>query len=434
MRRTLTVDAFVQRLKSKKLSDSRTGQNVQYQVNDAAQAAFAIFFMQSASFLEGQRHLQQTKGKSNAETVFQMERIPTDTHIRNLLDPVDPRELSDEFRLLLDELAASGYLKEWQVLSRRLAFSLDGVYYFTSRRISCSHCQTRQLEEGQQLYMHSAITPVIVAPGQGHVLPYVPEFIVPQDGQEKQDCELNAAKRWVEREQATLRRHQAVLLGDDLYSKQPLCEMVLASQCDYIFVCHRESHPTLYAVVDAVDALGRLPTVSQRHWNGRHGEIWTYRYLNDVPLRSGEDALHANWCDVLITHEDTGAVLYRNEWVTSLPLTETQTPEIVACGRARWKSENENNNVLKNQGYHIAHNFGHGQAHLSTTLLTLNLLAFLLHTIAQVADEVYRQIRRALGPRRTFFNDIRALMRYLIFVDWDSLLRFMFVQLELEPD
>jgi len=434
MRRTLTVDAFVQRLKSKKLSDSRTGQNVQYQVNDAAQAAFAIFFMQSASFLEGQRHLQQTKGKSNAETVFQMERIPTDTHIRNLLDPVDPRELSDEFRLLLDELAASGYLKEWQVLSRRLAFSLDGVYYFTSRRISCSHCQTRQLEEGQQLYMHSAITPVIVAPGQGHVLPYVPEFIVPQDGQEKQDCELNAAKRWVEREQATLRRHQAVLLGDDLYSKQPLCEMVLASQCDYIFVCHRESHPTLYAVVDAVDALGRLPTVSQRHWNGRHGEIWTYRYLNDVPLRSGEDALHANWCDVLITHEDTGAVLYGNEWVTSLPLTETQTPEIVACGRARWKSENENNNVLKNQGYHIAHNFGHGQAHLSTTLLTLNLLAFLLHTIAQVADEVYRQIRRALGPRRTFFNDIRALMRYLIFVDWDSLLRFMFVQLELEPD
>jgi len=434
MRRTLTVDAFVQRLKSKKLSDSRTGQNVQYQVNDAAQAAFAIFFMQSASFLEGQRHLQQTKGKSNAETVFQMERIPTDTHIRNLLDPVDPRELSDEFRLLLDELAASGYLKEWQVLSRRLAFSLDGVYYFTSRRISCSHCQTRQLEEGQQLYMHSAITPVIVAPGQGHVLPYVPEFIVPQDGQEKQDCELNAAKRWVEREQATLRRHQAVLLGDDLYSKQPLCEMVLASQCDYIFVCHRESHPTLYAVVDAVDALGRLPTVSQRHWNGRHGEIWTYRYLNDVPLRSGEDALHANWCDVLITHEDTGAVLYRNEWVTSLPLTETQTPEIVTCGRARWKSENENNNVLKNQGYHIAHNFGHGQAHLSTTLLTLNLLAFLLHTIAQVADEVYRQIRRALGPRRTFFNDIRALMRYLIFVDWDSLLRFMFVQLELEPD
>jgi hypothetical protein len=219
-----------------------------------------------------------------------------------------------------------------------------------------------------------------------------------------------------------------------LYSKQPLCEQVLASQCDFIFVCHRDSHPTLYTVVDAVDALGRLPTLCQRHWNGRHGEIWTYRYLNDVPLRRGEDALQVNWCEVLITHEETGAVLYRNEWVTSLPLAESNTPEIVACARARWKSENENNNVLKNHGYHIDHNFGHGQEHLSATLLTLNLLAFLLHTIAQVADEVYQQIRRALGPRRTFFNDIRALMRYLVFPDWDSLLRFMFVQLDLVPD
>lgn len=434
MRRSLTVDAFIERLKSKELTDRRTGQNVQYRVNDAALAAFAIFYMQSGSFLAGQRHLQQTKGKSNAKAVFQMEHIPTDTHIRNLLDPVSPTELADEFQFLLDEMADSGYLNQWRVLKGRLAFSLDGVYYFSSQKISCRRCQTRELAEGERLYTHSAITPVVVAPGYGQVLPYVPEFIVPQDGEEKQDCEINAVKRWLQREQTVLRRYRAILLGDDLYSKQPLCGLVLANKGDFIFVCHRESHPALYAVVDAVDGLDQLPTICQRHWNGQHGEIWTYHYLNDVPLRGGEGALHLNWCDWVVTHEETGAVLYRNEWVTNLKLDETNTPEVVACGRARWKSENENNNVLKNHGYHIDHNFGHGQEHLSTTLLTLNLLAFLLHTIAQVADEVYQQIRRALGPRRTFFEDIRALMRYLIFSDWDSLLRFMFIQLELEPD
>jgi hypothetical protein len=434
MRQSLTVDAFVQRLKGKKLTDKRTGQNVQYQVNDAALAAFAIFFMQSASFLAGQRDLQRSKGKSNAQTVFQMAQIPTDTHIRNLLDPVAADEWSDEYRFLLNELAESGYLNEWRVLNGRLAFSLDGVYYFSSQKISCPRCQIKERGEGERLYTHSAITPVVVAPGSAHVLPYVPEFITPQDGQEKQDCELNAAKRWVQREQATLRLYQAVLLGDDLYSKQPLCAWIEASQCAFIFVCHRQSHPTLYAVVDAIAELGRLPTFSYRQWNGRHGEIWTYRYLNALPLRSGEEALSVNWCEVVITHEETDGVLYRNEWVTNLSLDETNTPEIVACGRARWKSENENNNVLKNHGYHLEHNFGHGQKHLSTTLLTLNLLAFLLHTIAHVADEVYQQIRRSLGSRRTFFNDIRALMRYLIFPDWHSLLSFMFVQLELEPD
>jgi hypothetical protein len=433
MRYELTLDAFMERLKAKKLTDKRTGKNGQYAVNDAAQAAFAIFFMQSGSFLAGQRHLRQAKGKSNAETVFKMERIPTDTHIRNLLDPVRPSELSDEFRFLLGEMAASGYLKQWYVLGKRLAFSLDGVYYFSSQKISCPQCQRQEREDGV-VYLHSAVTPVVVAPGHSHVLPYVPAFIWPQDGVEKQDCEVNAAKRWVQQEQAVLHRYQALLLGDDLYSRQPLCVMVLASGCDFIFVCHRDSHPALYAVVDAVANLGRLPTRTRRHWNGSHGEIWTYRFLNDVLLRSGDDALSVNWCDLLVTHEETGEVLYRNEWVTSLALDETNTPDVVACGRARWKSENENNNVLKHHGYHIAHNFGHGLEHLSTTLLTLNLLAFLLHTIAQVADEVYQQIRQALGRRTTFFNDVEALMRYLIFSDWQSLLKFMFVQLELEPD
>jgi hypothetical protein len=434
MRHELTLDAFIQRLKSKKLTDKRTGQNVQYQVNDAAQAAFAIFFMQSASFLAGQRHLRQAKGRSNAETVFKMERIPTDTHIRNLLDPVRPSEINDEFRFLLAQLADSGHLNQWYVLGKRLLCSLDGVYYFSSRNISCAQCQRQEHSESEVVYLHSAITPVIVAPEWAHVLPYVPEFVVPQDGAEKQDCEVNAAKRWVQQEQTTLRHYRAILLGDDLYSKQPLCATVLDSGCDFIFVCHRDAHPTLYDVVDAVAGLERLATVSQRHWNGRYGEIWTYRFLNKVPLRSGDDALEVNWCDLLITHEETGEVLYRNEWVTSLTLDEANTPEIVACGRARWKSENENNNVLKNHGYHISHNFGHGQEHLSTTLLTLNLLAFLLHTIAQVADEVYQQVRQALGKRRTFFNDVEALLRYLIFPDWHSVLRFMFVQLELEPD
>lgn len=432
MRHSLTVDAFIQRLKSKPLTDTRTGKNTRYAINDAAQAAFAIFFMQSASFLAGQRHLRQVKGESNAESVFKMDKIPTDTHIRNLLDPVTPAEFGAEFAFLLEEMADSGHLNPWRVLGNRLAFSLDGVYYFSSKKLACDQCQTRQ-KNGDTVYLHSAVTPVVVAPDYPHVLPYVPEFVVPQDGAEKQDCELNAAKRWVQREQKTLRRHQAVLLGDDLYSRQPLCEMVINAGLDFIFVAHPQSHPALYAIVDAAAGLDRLPMVTRRRWNGQYGELWTYHFLNDVPLRGGEDALVVNWCELRITHEETGQLLYHNEWVTSLHLDAANTPQVVACGRARWKSENENNNVLKNHGYHLDHNFGHGQKHLATTLLTLNLLAFLLHTIAQVADELYQQIRQALGPRRTFFNDVRALMRYLIFPDWQALLEFMFVQLELEP-
>lgn len=105
--------------------------------------------------------------------------------------------------------------------------------------------------------------------------------------------------------------------------------------------------------------------------------------------------------------------------------------EVVKAGRARWKSENENNNVLKTKGYHLEHNFGHGQQYLASFLLTLNLLAFLFHTVLELVDDQYRQLRQALGARQTFFNDVRALTRYFCFDSWQHLLDFMTQQLEL---
>ena len=45
------------------------------------------------------------------------------------------------------------------------------------------------------------------------------------------------------------------------------------------------------------------------------------------------------------------------------------------------------------------------------------------------------QIRKELPTRKTFFDDIRALTRYLYFENWDQMLSFMAKGLELDlPD
>ena len=89
---------------------------------------------------------------------------------------------------------------------------------------------------------------------------------------------------------------------------------------------------------------------------------------------------------------------------------------------------------LKTKGYNLTHNFGHGKQHLSTLLATLNLLALLFHTLLELYDSAYRCIRRFL-PRKTFFDDLRALTRYLCFDSWDALIAFMIEKLELQvPD
>jgi hypothetical protein len=415
------------------LPDHRHGQNTTYEIKDAALGAFAVFFTQSPSFLAHQRRMQETKGRSNAQTLFGIKQTPTDPQIRNLLDPLVPSHLFPLFSLILAQLEQAGELASFRDFNETLLVPLDGTQYFSSQKIHCSQCRRRTLGKGETLYSHSVILPVVVKPGQPHVLPLEPEFILPQDGTTKQDCEQVAAKRWLRRCGASYAAYRVTLLGDDLYCHQPLCQLALDQSMNFIFVCKPDSHVHLYEWLDGLqaDPAEPLPTLTRRHWNGQFAEIWTYHYLNDLPLRAGQGALFVNWAELTIIREDTGEQLYHNAFATHYELTDTTVEPIVQAGRTRWKIENEGNNVLKNRGYHLEHNFGHGQQHLSTVLLTLNLLAFLFHTSLHLVDTQYRRLREHLAARQTFFNDVQTLTRYLCFENWHHLLNFMINQLEL---
>src|SRR4030067_2328734 len=161
--------------------------NARYTVADSALAAFAVFFMQSGSFLAHQRLLQSKKGQSNARSLFQVKEIPSDPQIRNLIDPLSNTYFQEDFWFLLDELKEQQRLLQFRNDLNTYSIALDGVSFFSSEKISCSKCLKREDRSGVEHFYHSAITPVFVKPGQSQVLPLPPEFIVPQDGSEKQD-------------------------------------------------------------------------------------------------------------------------------------------------------------------------------------------------------------------------------------------------------
>lgn len=413
------------------LPDQRTGQNATYAMRDAAMAAFCVFYMQSPSFLAHQEAMQGREQRNNARSLFGIKKIPSDPQIRNLLDPVTPANLSAPFWEVFGLLEEAGELQAYRRLADQWLISLDGTQFFGSTKIHCKRC-TVTVHNGIEYYAHTAITPVVVAPGETRVIVLEPEFIQPQDGQVKQDCERNAGKRWLARNAHHLAKHAVTLLGDDLYCNQPFCEQVLSQKLNFIFTCKPDSHIALYTEVALLARIDAVTQFTQRHWTGKGHDVWTYRYVNDVPLRAGADAMQVNWCELTIVQETTGKQLYHNAFATNHRLTAANVPAIVAAGRARWKIENENNNVLKNYGYHLEHNFGHGAQYLSMILVLLNLLAFLFHTVLDLCDQVYNRLRTHLRARKTFFNDLRALTRYMFFASWDEMLNFMYVQLELD--
>lgn len=412
------------------LADPRKPSNsMLYSLSDLFVGAFSAFYMQSNSFLEYQRHLDSREGRNNAESLFGLTDIPSVEQIRNVLDQIAASGLFGVFDSIYDALDHQGYLKGFETLSSTLLVALDGTEYHSSQSISCPCCSKRTSRKGQVTYSHKAILPVIVSPHQSAVISLAPALITPQDGHAKQDCEQAAAKRWIRGHQSMATARSVTVLGDDLFSRQPMCETTIANGFNYIFVCLPESHPALYDWVEFNANNGKVKTLRRTVSSGKNDEVWQYRYLNDVPLRAEEPSLSVNWCELTVTSKGDGKQRYRNSWVTNHTLTAQRVIEVAQAGRCRWKTENENHNVLKTKGYNLEHNFGHGNQHLSSVLLTLNLLAFLFHTVLALADERYQMIRQRRGTRQGFFQDILALTKYLWFESWTALLDFMLAEM-----
>jgi hypothetical protein len=160
-------------------------------------------------------------------------------------------------------------------------------------------------------------------------------------------------------------------------------------------------------------------TVTERR-PGKHSLIYHYRWIEGVPLRDGKDALSVNWLGVSIINAQ-GKTTYDGAFVTSLPVTADNVVEVAACARSRWKIENESFNVLKNHGYHLEHNFGHGKQHLAQLFVLLNLLAFAFHTVCDSVEKLWQETRVVLGTRKGFFSDLHTITAYLLFPNWHAL-------------
>ena len=209
-----------------------------------------------------------------------------------------------------------------------------------------------------------------------------------------------------------------VYLGDDLFACQPIVTMLADAGDDFIFTCKESSHKALYDFIDGAEPERHVETIRK----GKVIETRRYRWITGVPLRDGKDAALVNWiaCEIFDRHH---AVKYSSAWVTSLPVGKANVADIAAAGRARWKIENETFNVMKNHGYELEHNFGHGETFLAMTLAALNLLAFAWHTVLDSVEPPWQAARQAAAKRSSFFAHILTLTSYVVFPSWLALLQ-----------
>jgi hypothetical protein len=414
--------------------DLRQGKNRRYTMADITRGAFGVFFCQSPSFLAHQQLMEQAQGRNNAQTLFGVQHLPSDNHIRSHLDAVDPRLLRAVFQQTSEYLVKEKALERFRSVGNTLLVALDGTGYFSSEKLHCDQCQVAHHHDGRTVYSHSVLLAAVVAPKQAQVIPLQPEFIRPQDGKDRQDCEQRAAQRWLTEVAPLYSDLDLTVLGDALYATQTIIQKTLDAEMGYLFTSKQEAHRYLYEEIASLEKLGEVHSLQRKHWTGHQHQIWRYRWANGVRLRNSDDSLNVNWAELSISGED-GRTTFHTACIGSHEISEQNVQELIQATRTRWKIENEDINTLKTKGYHFEHNFGHGKQFLAATLLSLNLIAFLFHTVLELLDPRCALIRKTLPRRDTFFQHVAVLTQYMCFDGWQQMMLFMLEGLKLaDPD
>lgn len=400
------------------IPDSRQPGKVDYGLHDCLMSALAMMFFQDPSLLSFQRRMNDSMHSNNLKTMFAVETIPKDTAFRENLDNLFSDALSPAFTLFLQHLQRGKQLEPYRMLNRFYLIGLDGSQYFSSEKIHCPGCLTYKSAKRPLRYSHQILQAVMLHPHMRQVLPLFPEPVANTDGHKKQDCELTAAKRLLPKIRSSHPKLPIIITADGLYSDQPFIDELKAARMSFILVAKPADHKALFQWVHELQGLGQAGRLELTDDKGRRH---IYRWVNQVPLNDSRNADQINFFEYWL-HQGQ-EVTYHNSWVTDIAVDKNNVVELVQAGRARWKIENETFNTLKNQGYHIEHNFGHGQRHLSMNFFILNLLAFFIHQILQLCDSAYQYCRSKFSSRQEYWNNLRAAIRIMLFRDYEHLLR-----------
>lgn len=369
-------------------------------LDDTLMSAFAMFSLKAPSLLA----FDKQRAEGNLKTIYGIARAPCDTWMRERLDPVAPESLRPSFTLVFRQLQRGKALEPMVFLDGHYLVALDGTGYFSSTTIHCDSCLHKEHRNGSVTYYHQILGAAIIHPDFREVIPLMPEPIVKQDGTEKNDCERNAAKRFITKLRQDHPHLKFIITEDALSSNAPHIETLHDYGCHYILGVKQGDHTYLFKQVQAAEAAGRV-TYYERH-DRAAGLVHRFRFVNDMPLNGSRTDVRVNFIEYWEVSQDQ---VQHFSWVTDLRVSKRNVYPLMRGGRARWKIENETFNTLKNQGYNFEHNYGHGEKHLSVVFAMLLMLAFLVDQTQQLCCALFRAVWAKLGSKRLLWERMRAL-------------------------
>jgi len=395
------------------VTDQRA-ENARISLPDALMSGFAMFSLKDSSLLAFD---ERRRTDSNLESIYGIQNVPCDTQMRTILDDVEPVGIRPVFQTVRRQLERSRELRKFVFLGGSYLVSLDGTGHFYSKKVHCDAClQKVNKKTGEVTYYHQLMGGVIIHPDRREVIPLMPEPIMRQDGETKNDCERNAAKRFLAHLKQDHPHLTFTITEDALSPNAPHIRELEKHGFHYILGVKEGDHEHLFEQVALARQEGRTTEFEQREGKVVH----RFSFINQMPLNKSNPDLLVNFMEYWEIREDETQHFC---WVTDFTISKLNAFSIMRGGRARWKVENETFNTLKNQGYHFEHNFGHGKNHLSVVFATLMMLAFLVDQVQLLGCALFQAVLDKKGSRKRLWEHMRALFKTLEFKSMEQLFK-----------
>lgn len=414
--RYLSVDSLIHGLRERfeAIEDSRRPASVAHSLADCLMAAFAMFSLKEPSLLA----FDQRRDDMSLKNLYRIKSIPSDTQHRAILDEVSPEELSQCFADIFYELQRGGKLKGFVFHEGHYLLAIDGTGCFCSTKISCPHCLVKNKTSGKTEYAHQMVAAVLVHPNQKVVIPIAVEAIINQDGNNKNDCERNAVRRLLQQVRKLHPKLDCIVIEDGLASNGPHIDDLIDLNFKFILGAKPNDHTYL---IDNFMKQSEIGLVQEQSTLASGKALASNtQWLEHLQLNASNKDLEITFIQHMEFKADQ-EVAKRFSWVTQLDVDASNVSKLVAGGRARWKIENETFNTLKNQGYHLEHNYGHGTKNLSTVFATLTFLAFLVDQVQQLCCPLFAKAMSQFNTKRAYWHHIRCCFEVLSLTSWQAL-------------
>jgi len=427
-RKHLNADALFNRLHRdfSRVSDCRKG-DIDISMADALMSGFAMFSLKDPSLLA----FDDRRGTDgNLRSIYHIENVPCDTQMRTILDEVNPEEIRPAYKNVFRELQRGKALEPLVFFQGCYLVSLDGTGYFSSKKLFSDSCLKKVSKKtGEITYSQQLLGAAIVHPDFKEVVPLAPEPIIKQDGQSKNDCERNAAKRFFEKLREDHPHLPLIITEDGLSSNAPHIKEAERYNLHYILGVKKGDHSFLFNQVEEAQKRGET-TQFELVDKDDPQKIHRFLFLNQVPLNASNQDLLINFLEYW---EITPKKTQHFSWITDFTITKGNAYELMRGGRARWKVENETFNTLKNQGYHFGHNYGLGKKNLSVVFVMLMMLAFLVDQTQQISCPLFRRVWHKLRSKRELWDRMRSLFRDFAFKSMRMLYEALLYGMKFQP-